>query len=85
LKTSGAIGFYYPDWVVVQSTSEGELNWIVETKGRVWEGTDAKDEAIEDWCDRVSSATGTRWEFRRVNQPVFDVTRAKTFEALISG
>lgn len=32
LKPSGAIGFYHPDWVVVQNTSEGEVNWIVETK-----------------------------------------------------
>ena len=37
LKPSGAIGFYYPDWVVVQKTKEGEVNWIIETKGRVWE------------------------------------------------
>ena len=42
LKRTGAIGFYYPDWVVVQGTEEGEVNWIVETKGRVWEGTEEK-------------------------------------------
>ena len=58
LKPSGAIGFYHPDWVVVQKTKAGEVNWIIETKGRVWEGTAAKDEAIEDWCERVSAATG---------------------------
>jgi type III restriction enzyme len=40
LKPSGAIGFYHPDWVVVQKTAEGEVNWIIETKGRVWEGTE---------------------------------------------
>lgn len=34
LKPSGAIGFYHPDWVVVQSVGEGEVNWIIETKGR---------------------------------------------------
>ena len=39
LKPSGAIGFYHPDWVVVQKTKSGEANWIVETKGRVWEST----------------------------------------------
>ena len=42
LKPSGAIGFYHPDWVVVQNTAEGEVNWIVETKGRVWEDTEIK-------------------------------------------
>ena len=39
LKPSGAIGFYHPDWVVVQQTDRGEGNWIIETKGRVWEQT----------------------------------------------
>jgi type III restriction enzyme len=37
LKLSGAIGFYHPDWVVVQKTKTGEVNWIIETKGRVLE------------------------------------------------
>ena len=57
LKPSGAIGFYHPDWVVVQKTKAGEVNWIIETKGRVWEGTAAKDEALETWCERVTAAT----------------------------
>ena len=45
LKPSGAIGFYHPDFVVVQRSEAREVNWILETKGRVWEGTAAKDEA----------------------------------------
>src|SRR5439155_6047877 len=28
LKPSGAIGFYHPDWVVVQKTKGGDMNWI---------------------------------------------------------
>ena len=29
LKASGAVGFYYPDWVAVQKDREGEeVNWI---------------------------------------------------------
>jgi type III restriction enzyme len=47
LKVSGAIGFYHPDWVAVQKTAAGEVNWILETKGRVWEGTLDKDAANE--------------------------------------
>jgi type III restriction enzyme len=54
LKPSGAIGFYHPDWVVVQKTAEGTISWIIETKGRVWEGTGAKDDAMTIWCERVS-------------------------------
>ena len=57
MKPSGAIGFYHPDWVVVQKLGKSEVNWIIETKGRVWEGTTAKDEAIHDWCERVSAYT----------------------------
>ena len=71
LKPSGAIGFYHPDWVVVQKTEAGEVNWIIETKGRVWEGTGAKDRAITDWCGRISEATGDSWKYYRVNQSRF--------------
>ena len=62
LKRSGAIGFYYPDWVVVQVDQGREVNWVVETKGRVWEGTDDKDMAAREWCRRVSEATGKPWK-----------------------
>jgi type III restriction enzyme len=78
LKPSGAIGFYYPDWVVVQKTDDGDVNWIIETKGRVWEGTEAKDEAIRDWCTRISAMTGQSWRFSRVNQSTFDYRQPRT-------
>ena len=72
LKASGAIGFYYPDWVAVQKDTEGEvMNWIIETKGRVWEGTDEKDAAMQGWCRRVTDATGVPWKYIRVNQTDF--------------
>ncbi len=76
LKPSGAIGFYYPDWVAVQDTPDGEVNWIIETKGRAWEGTSAKDEAIQSWCKRVAEQTGQQWRFTRINQK--DVNLEKT-------
>ena len=84
LKTSGAIGFYYPDWVAVQRTDGGaEINWIIETKGRVWEGTREKDSAIREWCLRVSAATGASWRYVRVNQSEFD-SGAATLGQLIT-
>jgi type III restriction enzyme len=55
----------------LQKTKAGEVNWIIETKGRVWEGTTAKDEAIRGWCERVSDASGC-WRYMRVNQTEFD-------------
>jgi type III restriction enzyme len=82
LKPSGAVGFYHPDWVVVQKAKLGRINWIIETKGRVWEGTTAKDEAMNDWCKRVSEATGTIWQYTRINQSDF-VSAAKTLNELI--
>jgi type III restriction enzyme len=85
LKPSGAIGFYHPDWVVVQETKAGEVNWIIETKGRVWEGTVAKDEALETWCERVSAVTGASWRFVRINQSEFDPVIASSLGDLIEG
>ncbi|MCS6996791.1 MAG: hypothetical protein NZ533_07525, partial [Casimicrobiaceae bacterium] len=78
-----SIGFYYPDWVVVQKTASGEANWIVETKGRVWEGTAAKDEALTIWCERISAAVGATWKYLRVNQADFDRERPGNFEELM--
>ena len=83
LKPSGAIGFYHPDWVVVQMDQSGEVNWIIETKGRVWEGTTAKDEAIQTWCQRVSSATGRKWCYARINQTDFKENAVSTLQECI--
>lgn len=83
LKPSGAIGFYHPDWVVVQDVKTGEVNWIVETKGRVWEGTAAKDEAISTWCARITDATGAAWRYLRVNQTDFDSRGASALGDLV--
>jgi type III restriction enzyme len=78
LKPSGAIGFYYPDWVAIQRTGQGEVNWIIETKGRVWEDTAAKDTAMRDWCARISQQTGQRWEYVRADQSAFEAQKAHT-------
>jgi type III restriction enzyme len=84
LKPSGAIGFYHPDWVVVHTTASGEINWIIETKGRVWEGTGAKDEAIRDWCQRISEATVSTWRYTRVNQIEFDSRKPTALQDLLT-
>ena len=84
LKVSGAIGFYHPDWVAVQKTSAGEVNWIIETKGRVWEGTLEKDDAMEDWCNKVSDQTERVWRYLRVNQSEFgNGNQFNSFQSLI--
>ena len=82
LKASGAVGLYYPDWVMVQERDGVETYWIVETKGRVWEGTEEKDAAAETWCRRVTEATGSEWRYTRVNQAEFTGTE-KSFRAFL--
>ena len=71
IKPSGAIGFYHPDFVAVQGIDEGEFHWIIETKGRVWEDTEAKDAAVQKWCRDISKRIAIPWQYRRVNQPEF--------------
>jgi type III restriction enzyme len=78
IKPSGAIGFYHPDWVVVQKTDSGPINWIIETKRRVWEDTSAKDTAMHHWCEQIKQRTGEHWEFERVNQVAFDRDKPAT-------
>lgn len=84
LKPSGAIGFYHPDWVLVQDVAGVEVNWIIETKGRVWESTTAKDEAIHDWCEKVSVETGMQWRYIRVNQIEFGRGGFSSFAELVA-
>ena len=73
LKPNGAIGRYYPDWVLLSATEEnGDAHWIVETKGREYPGTEEKDAALRDWCRRATTATGDTWKFLRIDQRNFD-------------
>ena len=84
LKLSGAIGFYHPDWVVVQKTDVGEVNWIIETKGRVWEGTEQKDRAMKHWCDQMSIITKQHWRYARINQTDFERVEVETLADLVA-
>jgi len=83
IKPSGAIGFYYPDWAAAQKTDEGEVNWIIETKGREYEGTGEKDVSIKDWCKNVSAQTGAQWRYIRINQAEFEKINVSRFEDLL--
>ena len=42
----------------IQAWVDSPLGPPVPAKGRVWEGTAAKDDALKTWCERVSAATG---------------------------
>lgn len=71
LAASGAVRLYYPDFVAVQATADGPVHWIVETKGREWEDTDAKAEHMARWCQEVSALTGEVWRYLKVPQGRF--------------
>jgi type III restriction enzyme len=84
LSPSGAIKFYYPDFVAVQKAKDGKrINWIIETKGQVYEAVAYKEVSILDWCKKVSAQTGDIWNYIRVDQKVFGEGKFKTFKDLI--
>lgn len=82
LSQNGAIRFYYPDFVAVQQTAAGEVNWIVETKGREDENVAHKTVSIEAWCEKISQQTGLPWRYLKVPQKKFDASEALTFDQL---
>jgi type III restriction enzyme len=71
LKPNGAMGRYYPDFVVKQKVGKGFKYFVIETKGRVFEGTIEKDKAMESWCKQVS-LQGDSWQYFRVNQDWYE-------------
>jgi type III restriction enzyme len=77
LSRTGAIRLYYPDFVVIQTTLQGSVNWIVETKGREFEDTDAKAIHMRRWCEEVGRETGQDWRYLKISQQVFDPFRSK--------
>jgi type III restriction enzyme len=87
LSGTGAIRLYYPDFVCVQLTDGGPVNWIIETKGREFDDTDAKTGHMERWCKEVGRETGESWRYLKVSQGVFQDFSAKgptrSFDALI--
>ena len=67
----------------MQKTPDGDVNWIVETKGRVWDGTEQKDAAIRYWCSQVTDLTDEPWKHMRVDQPIFKPDKLKNYADLV--
>jgi type III restriction enzyme len=82
LSQNGAIRFYYPDFVAVQQTAAGEVNWIVETKGREDENVAHKTASIEAWCEKISQQAGRPWRYLKVPQAQFYASPAHSFKEL---
>jgi type III restriction enzyme len=84
LGPSGALRRYYPDFVAVQTTSAGDVNWVIETKGRVFADVEYKDRGIRAWCHAIREQAGQDWRYMRVDQLVFDKGKYASFDNLIA-
>ena len=82
-QQSRALGRYSPDWAVRVGTGKSARHWIIETKGRVWEGTLEKDQAVQYGCSQVHAETKSEWNYVRVNQDWWKKHTFTTFESLI--
>ncbi len=78
LSDSGAIRYYFPDFVAVQLVNEKKTYWILETKGREYPDLDNKNKAIERWCKAISEQTGFEWKYLLVKQAIFNVDKKTT-------
>ncbi|MEJ5226810.1 DEAD/DEAH box helicase family protein [Thermodesulfovibrio sp.] len=84
LSSRGAIRLYYPDFIAVQKVDSEEIFWIIETKGREYEDTDRKDQAIKKWCEDMTKQTRKTWAYLKVPQRDFSKD-IKTFSSLLTG
>ena len=84
LGATGALKRYYPDFVAVQKVGDREVNWIIETKGRVFPDVEHKDRGIRVWCHTMREQTDQDWRYLRVDQLVFDKGQHVTFDALVA-
>lgn len=84
LSSRGAIRLYYPDFIAVQKVDSEEIFWIIETKGREYEDTDRKDQAIKKWCEDMTKQTRTKWDYLKVPQRDFG-RDIKNFSSLLTG
>lgn len=83
-KPNGAIGRYYPDWVVKYDGPEGIEYWIIETNGREFPGVEEKDKSMALWCEKVSKQESTQWNYTRVNQDWWKTVEIKSFKQLLA-
>jgi type III restriction enzyme len=80
LSTSGALRYYYPDFVV---RLDDDTHVVVETKGLEDPEVVRKDRRAVRWCEDATRLTGDPWEYVKVPQKVFDASTASTFDQLL--
>jgi ABC-type lipoprotein release transport system permease subunit len=80
LSTTGALRYYYPDFVV---RLDDDTHVIVETKGLEDPEVARKDRRAARWCEDATALTGDSWDYLKVPQKVFEASTASTFEQLV--
>jgi type III restriction enzyme len=70
---------YYPDFVAIDGK---KTHWLLETKGAEDVEVSYKDRAAAQWCENASQLSGTRWEYLKVGQKVFETLQPTKLEHL---
>lgn len=73
LTSRGAIRYYFPDFVAVQTEGKNKIYWILETKGREYPELENKNNAIKRWCESVATQSKQEWRYLIVKQAKFEV------------
>jgi type III restriction enzyme len=84
LSGTGAIRYYFPDFVAMQKVGKTKEYWIIETKGREYTDLENKNKAIKRWCEAVTKQTGVSWKYLMVKQHHYNQVKSsiKTLEKL---
>jgi len=77
----GAIRYYYPDFILRQTS--GEM-WLVETKGVEDVEVEHKDTRATQWCWNASAIAGVTWQYVKVPYNLFEASSATTFAELVA-
>jgi type III restriction enzyme len=70
---------YYPDFVAIDKK---QTRWILETKGAEDLEVSYKDRAATQWCENATQLSGTRWQYLKVVQKVFETLQPGKLEHL---
>jgi type III restriction enzyme len=70
---------YYPDFVAIDRK---QTHWILETKGAEDLEVSYKDRAASQWCENATQLSGTRWQYLKVGQKVFETLQPTKLEHL---
>jgi type III restriction enzyme len=70
---------YYPDFVAIDRK---QTHWILETKGAEDLEVSYKDRAATQWCENATQLSGTRWQYLKVGQKVFETLQPTKLEHL---